>query len=211
MRRCRLHARRAATAQTSGVSSRTEERAAVSRQLDDLDGVRVRLACRVAPCPDSARRQQPLDASYRLASTSRLRQHVDSLSRRHAKWPCCAEHASGESQSIGSVACEQAAARVAAVARAGECGGGDSMLPRTSSRQPITAALAAPLSQDDSDDGAAAHRLECPVCRLVGAWSFALAPTAGGSSSARRMTVAHPKHFAKRGSPPIPLPAGSKD
>ena len=39
-------------------------------------------------------------------------------------------------------------------------------------------ALAAPQSQGDSDDGSAAYPLECPVCRLVGAWSFALVPAA---------------------------------
>ncbi len=40
-------------------------------------------------------------------------------------------------------------------------------------------ALTAPLSQDDdSDDDATARHLECPACRMVGAWSLALAPNA---------------------------------
>jgi hypothetical protein len=40
-------------------------------------------------------------------------------------------------------------------------------------------AFSAPLSQGDSgDDGAPKHRFECPGCRLVGAWSLALAPGA---------------------------------
>lgn len=39
-------------------------------------------------------------------------------------------------------------------------------------------AVTAPLSQDD-DGGAAAQHAQCAVCRLLGAWSFALVPAAG--------------------------------
>lgn len=40
-------------------------------------------------------------------------------------------------------------------------------------------ALTAPLSQDDdSDKDATARHLECPACRMVGAWSLALVPNA---------------------------------
>jgi hypothetical protein len=38
--------------------------------------------------------------------------------------------------------------------------------------------FSAPLSQDSQDDNVAAHRLDCPGCRLLGAWSFALIPSA---------------------------------
>lgn len=40
-------------------------------------------------------------------------------------------------------------------------------------------AITAPLSQDDSNDGAASHQVECPGCRLLGTLSFALTPAAG--------------------------------
>jgi hypothetical protein len=38
--------------------------------------------------------------------------------------------------------------------------------------------LTAPTSQD-SDDGAADHHIDCPGCRLLGAWAFALGPNTG--------------------------------
>jgi hypothetical protein len=33
-----------------------------------------------------------------------------------------------------------------------------------------------PLAQDDPDDNTGSHPLDCPACRLVGTWAFALAP-----------------------------------
>ena len=38
--------------------------------------------------------------------------------------------------------------------------------------------LTAPASQDP-DDSSTAHRLDCPGCRLLGAWAFAMAPSTG--------------------------------